>query len=198
MEYKLEPAPCYYCSTTYTGRTWVIPTKVTSHSVPWCSILHLYSVTTVHHIIPVFIEQNEHYTVQDHYTPIPGPSEHTLQDHNTPIPGPSEHTLQDNNTPIPGPSEHTLQDHNAPIPWPSEYRWVPLKPDFLGEWKSVRLKHYPAYPIIMISLIIQRNLATKIWAKWESSLTAVWLKWDPPVYITGPQHAHSINQQPKT
>ena len=47
---------------------------------------------------------------------------------------------------------------------------------------TVRLKHYPAYPIIIISLIIQRNLATKIWAKWESSLTAVWLKWDPPVY----------------
>ena len=22
----------------------------------------------------------------------------------------------------------------------------------------------------------------KIWAKWESSLTAVWLKWDPPVF----------------
>ena len=61
------------------------------------------------------------------------------------------------------------------------YRWVPLKPDFLGAWKSVRLKHYPAYPIIINSLIIQRNLATKIWAKQESSLTAVWLKQDPPV-----------------
>ena len=63
-----------------------------------------------------------------------------------------------------------------------EYRWVPLKPDILGE-KSVWLKHYPAYPIIIISLIIQRNLATKIWAKWESGLTTVWLKWDPPVCI---------------
>ena len=62
-----------------------------------------------------------------------------------------------------------------------QYRWVPLKPDFLGAWKSVWLKHYPAYPIIIISLIIQRNLATKIQAKWESGLTAVWLKWDPPV-----------------
>ena len=61
------------------------------------------------------------------------------------------------------------------------YRWVPLKPDFLGAWKSVRLKHYPAYPIIIISLIIQRNLATKIRAKRESGLTAVWLKRDPPV-----------------
>ena len=60
------------------------------------------------------------------------------------------------------------------------YRWVPLKADFLGAWKSVRLKHYPAYPIIIISLIMQRNLATKIQAKWESSLTAVWLKRDPP------------------
>ena len=63
------------------------------------------------------------------------------------------------------------------------YRWVPLKPDFLGAWKSVRLKHYPAYPIIIISLIIQKNLATKIWAKQESGLTAVWLKRDPPVHI---------------
>ena len=63
----------------------------------------------------------------------------------------------------------------------SGYRWVPLKPDFLGAWKYVWLKHYLAYPIIIISLIIQRNLATKIRAKWESGLTAVWLKWDPPV-----------------
>ena len=55
---------------------------------------------------------------------------------------------------------------------------------FLGAWKSVRLKHYPAYPVIIISLIIQRNLATKIQAKWESSLTAVWLKRDPPVVLT--------------
>ena len=61
------------------------------------------------------------------------------------------------------------------------YRWVPLKLDFLGAWKSVRLKHYPAYPIIIISLNIQRNLATKIWAKRESGLTAVWLKQDPTV-----------------
>ena len=35
---------------------------------------------------------------------------------------------------------------------------------FLGARKSVWLKHYPAYPIIIISLIIQRNLATKIQA----------------------------------
>ena len=28
---------------------------------------------------------------------------------------------------------------------------------------------------------MQRNLATKIQAKWESGLTAVWLKQDPPV-----------------
>ena len=63
----------------------------------------------------------------------------------------------------------------------SWYRWVPLKPDFLGAWKSVRLKHYLAYPIIIISLITQRNLAIKIRAKQESGLTAVCLKWDPPV-----------------
>ena len=64
------------------------------------------------------------------------------------------------------------------------YRWVPLRPDFLGAWKSVRLKHYSACPIIIINLIIQRNLATKIRAKRESSLTGVWLKWDPPVYMS--------------
>ena len=64
-----------------------------------------------------------------------------------------------------------------------EYRWVPLKPDFLGAWKSVWLKHYLAYPIIIISLIRQRNLAEKIRAKWESGLTAVRLKWDPPVLV---------------
>ena len=60
-----------------------------------------------------------------------------------------------------------------PITWgPFEnvnllYRWVPLKLDFLGAWKSVWLKHYPVYPIIIISLIIQRNLVTKIRAKWN-------------------------------
>ena len=61
------------------------------------------------------------------------------------------------------------------------YRWVLLKVDFLGAGKSVLLKHYPAYPIIIISLIIQSNLAKKIWAKWESGLTTVQLKRDPPV-----------------
>ena len=72
-------------------------------------------------------------------------------------------------------------EHKAPI---TEYcyRWVLLKPDFLGARKSVWLKHYPAYPVIIISLIIQRNLATKIQAKWESGLTTVRLKQDPPVY----------------
>ena len=64
------------------------------------------------------------------------------------------------------------------------YRWVPLKLDFLGAWKSVRLKHYLAYHIIIISLIIQRNLATKIQAKLESSLSTVRLKQDPPVKPT--------------
>ena len=67
----------------------------------------------------------------------------------------------------------------------SIYRWVPVKADFLGAWKSVRLKHYPAYRIIITSLIIQRNLATKIRAKRESGLTAVRLKRDPPVIFSG-------------
>ena len=43
--------------------------------------------------------------------------------------------------------------------------------------------HYPAYPVIIVSLIIQKNLATKIQAMRESGLTAVRLKWDPPVNI---------------
>ena len=83
---------------------------------------------------------------------------------------------------------------------PERYRWVPLKPDFLGAWKSAQLKHYLAYPIIIISLIIQKNLATKIWVKWESSLTAVWLKWDPPVDdIPDPWHRGNLKsvQSPK-
>ena len=66
------------------------------------------------------------------------------------------------------------------------YRWVPLKPDFLGAWKSVRLKHYPAYPFTIISLIMQKNLAKKIRAKRESGLTAVRLKRDPPVLHSTP------------
>ena len=38
---------------------------------------------------------------------------------------------------------------------------------------------------------MQRNWATKIRAKWESGLTAVWLKWDPPVdgFLNGPSKA---------
>ena len=58
-----------------------------------------------------------------------------------------------------------------------------LSPDFWEHEKLSRLKHYLAYQIIIKSLIIQRNLAEKIWAKWESSLTAVWLKWDLPVTV---------------
>ena len=67
-----------------------------------------------------------------------------------------------------------------PVVAENQYRWVPLKQDFLGAWKSFQLKHYLAYPIIIISLIIQRNLATKIQAKQESGLTTVWLKQDWP------------------
>ena len=36
-----------------------------------------------------------------------------------------------------------------------------LRRIFWEHEKSVRLKHYPAYPIIIISLIMQRNLAQK-------------------------------------
>ena len=44
----------------------------------------------------------------------------------------------------------------------SSLRWVPLEPDFLGAWKSVQLKCNPAYPIIIISLIIHGNLAKNL------------------------------------
>ena len=79
---------------------------------------------------------------------------------------------------------HSIMEGNHTINW-WIYRWVPLKLDFLGAWKSVWLKHYPTYPIIVISLIMQRNLATKIRAKRESGLTTVWLKQDPPVIPCG-------------
>ena len=46
-----------------------------------------------------------------------------------------------------GPKQSTGGSHLSRIFWEHE--------------KSVRLKHYPAYPIIITSLIIQRNLATK-------------------------------------
>ena len=38
-----------------------------------------------------------------------------------------------------------------------EYRWVPLKPDFLGAWKSVWLKSNAAYPVIF-SLVYMEKL----------------------------------------
>ena len=43
---------------------------------------------------------------------------------------------------------------------------------------------------------MQRNLATKIWAKRESGLTAVRLKRDPPVVVTGVgQEKEDISQK---
>ena len=39
---------------------------------------------------------------------------------------------------------------------------------------------------------MQRNLATKIWAKWEYSLTAVRLKRDPPVVNCYNSHSLTI------
>ena len=53
-----------------------------------------------------------------------------------------------------------------------------LKPDRFSCSQKIRLKQDPP----VISLIIQRNLVTKIRAKQESGLTTVRLKWDPPVY----------------
>ena len=43
----------------------------------------------------------------------------------------------------------------------------------------------------------EKKIWQKIWAKWESSLTTVWLKWDPPVCTTQSilMHFSSLNQQ---
>ena len=61
------------------------------------------------------------------------------------------------------------------------YRWVPLKSDFLGAWKSVLVQALSSLSNNYNKFNYQRNLATKIRAKQESSLTAVQLKQDPPV-----------------
>ena len=61
--------------------------------------------------------------------------------------------------------------------------WVPLSRIFWEHEKSVRLKHYPAYYIKLYRKKETKFLEKKIWAKQESSLTAVQLKRDPPVLI---------------
>ena len=63
----------------------------------------------------------------------------------------------------------------------SRYRWVPLKPDILGAWKSVCLISNPAYQYWFTLNDTYIYILAKIWAKQESGLTAVWLKQDPPV-----------------
>ena len=64
----------------------------------------------------------------------------------------------------------------------SNNNWISqimLKPDRFSCSQKIWLKWDP----LVISLIIQRNMATKIRAKRESSLTAVRLKRDPPVSV---------------
>ena len=60
------------------------------------------------------------------------------------------------------------------------YRWVPLKPEF---WEHENLSGLSV--LIYIKLYKEKQtkqLWQKIQAKWESGLTAVCLKWDPPLY----------------
>ena len=71
------------------------------------------------------------------------------------------------------------------------YRWVPLKLDFLGAWKSVWLISNPAYLHSIIQEKWNQILEKKIWAKRESGLTAVRLKRDPPVN-TNQKSLHNI------
>ena len=62
------------------------------------------------------------------------------------------------------------------------YRWVPLKPDF---WEHENQSGLLVIWLIYIQLYRKKETKfwKKIWAKWESSLTAVWLKQDPPVKL---------------
>ena len=58
----------------------------------------------------------------------------------------------------------------------SRLSWIFWEHENLSGLSIIRL-----IQLLLISLIRQRNLAEKIQAKRESSLTTVRLKWDPPV-----------------
>ena len=60
-----------------------------------------------------------------------------------------------------------------------KYRWIPLKPEF-WEHKNLSSLSVLLY-IITLYKEKEKQFWQKIWAKWESSLTTVWLKQDPPV-----------------
>ena len=62
------------------------------------------------------------------------------------------------------------------------YRWVPLKlvQLFWEHAKSVQLISNLAYQYQFTLNYTRKRILAKIWAKWESSLTTVQLKWDPP------------------
>ena len=66
----------------------------------------------------------------------------------------------------------------------NSFRWVPFKPYFLGAWKSVWLISTKIY--IKLYKEKEKMILAKIWGNWESNLTAVQLKQDPPV-INCPQ-----------
>ena len=63
------------------------------------------------------------------------------------------------------------------------YRWVLLKPDFLGALKSVQCKSNLSYPVIFSLVYMEKLPLQKIQLNQESSLTDVWLKQDPPVCV---------------
>ena len=64
------------------------------------------------------------------------------------------------------------------------YRWVLPKLDFLEARKSVWPKSNLAHPVIFSLVYMEKLPRQKIWLNQESSLTDVWLMWDPPVYGT--------------
>ena len=61
---------------------------------------------------------------------------------------------------------------------PVQLKWDPLKPDF---WEHENLSGLSVIQFTELTCIKLIKLYQKIQAKWESSLTAVRLKWYPPV-----------------
>ena len=50
-------------------------------------------------------------------------------------------------------------------------------------WEHENLSGLSVIWLIHIKLYKEKEKMAKIWAKWECGLTAVQLKWDPPVYV---------------
>ena len=64
------------------------------------------------------------------------------------------------------------------------YRWVPLKPDFLGSMKICLAYQLSNLWVIFYIKSYKEKFWQKIWAKQQSDLTAVQLKWAHLYYHT--------------